>query len=143
MTRESFVVKDSGERQEYASGMVRDTTAGKARFDLMWPDGVPYEEQFLTRIGMHLAKGIEKYGDRNWEKANSQKELARFRSSALRHMFQWLAGESDEDHASAVFYNLMAAITTEYKLRSVTPGVHSFTVQEEGQFNANRQPVDP
>ena len=136
-----FTVKDSGQRQEYDSGMVRDLQDGKPRFDLMWPEGMPFDEQFMTRIASHLTKGIAKYGERNWEKADSEEELARFKASALRHIHQWFCGDTDEDHASAVFYNMLAAITTEYKLRSVTPGVRSFTVQEEGQFNANRLPI--
>jgi hypothetical protein len=111
-----FVIKDSGQRQEYGSGMVRDLQEGKPRFDLMWPEDVPFEDQFMTRIAAHLTKGIAKYGERNWEKANSPEELERFRSSALRHMHQYLCGDTDEDHASAVVFNLIAAVTTEYKL---------------------------
>lgn len=34
--KDGFVTKDSGKRQEYATGMVRDVTDGKTRFDLVW-----------------------------------------------------------------------------------------------------------
>lgn len=112
-----FAIKDSGVRQEYASGMVRDTEKGKARFDLLNPLGVPYDAQFLTRCAVHMAQGAEKYTDRNWEQANGTEELARYRSSALRHLQQWIAGEQDEDHAAAVFFNLLAAETVEYRIR--------------------------
>lgn len=112
----NFVTKDSGKREEYASGMVRDTQEGKPRFDLMLADGIPYDEQFLTRVANLLARGAEKYQDRNWEKAQGQDELDRFKASALRHLMQWLAGEEDEDHAAAVAFNLLAHETTKYKM---------------------------
>lgn len=129
-----FVVKDSGARQEYASGMRRDLQDGKARFDLLVPLGVPFSEQFLTRVAMLMTRGAVKYGIRNWEKASSYEELERFKGSAHRHLMQYLMGETDEDHAAAVVFNLLAAVTTEQKLGtaidrvtdralgSVTPG---------------------
>lgn len=111
-----FETSDSGVRSEYASGMVRDTNAGKARFDLLHPKDVPYSDQFLTRCAELMARGAEKYSDRNWEKAAGTEELERFKESAARHFQQWLNGETDEDHASAVFFNLLGYETTQYKL---------------------------
>lgn len=111
-----FQVKDSGAREEYASGMVRDTEAGKPRFDLILPEGVPFESQFLTRIASHMTKGIAKYGPRNWEKAEGKEEYERFKRSAQRHLMQWLCGDRDEDHAAAVFFNLLAAETVKYRM---------------------------
>jgi hypothetical protein len=110
------ITKDSGVREEYDSGMKRDTEAGKARFDLIVPVGVPYSEQILTRFADLMARGAEKYDARNWEKANSEKELARYYSSAFRHFMQWLTGETDEDHAAAVMFNIMCAETLKWKL---------------------------
>lgn len=109
--------KDSGARSEYASGMVRDTQEGKARFDLCHPEGVPYNEQMLTRFAMLMERGMQKYGERNWEKADSTEEYNRFRGSAMRHCEQWFNGELDEDHAAATFFNIMAAETLKWKLR--------------------------
>lgn len=116
MGSQDFVVKDSGVREPYASGMVRDTQKGKARFDLLRPRGVPYDAQFLTRVAMLMTRGAEKYGFRNWEVANSQEEIDRFEGSAERHMMQWLSGETDEDHAAAVVFNLLAAETTRWRM---------------------------
>lgn len=116
VTVTGFVTKDSGERAEYASGMVRDTQEGKPRFDLLLPLGVPYEHQFLTRVAELLARGAEKYSDRNWERAGGDEELARFKSSAQRHLMQWLTDETDEDHAAAVVFNLLAYETIKWKL---------------------------
>lgn len=106
-----FQTKDSGERQEFESGMVRDTQEGKARFDLLLPEGIPYSMQFITRLGALMERGAKKYGERNWEKADSDAEFERARASALRHMIQWAAGETDEDHAAAVVFNLLEAET--------------------------------
>lgn len=111
-----YVTKDSGKREEYDSGMVRDTQDGKPRFDLLVPRDVPYSDQFLTRVAGLLGRGAEKYSDRNWEKAGGNEELERFKSSAFRHFFQWLNDESDEDHAAAVVFNLLAYETIKWKL---------------------------
>lgn len=111
-----FETKDSGVRAEYKSGMVRDTQAGKPRFNLMYPLGIPYDEQMLTRLAMLLERGMDKYGWRNWEKADSDEELIRFKESAHRHFIQWLTGETDEDHASAAIFNLIAAEYVKYRM---------------------------
>lgn len=97
-----FEVKDSGVREEYESGMRRDTQEGK-------PDYTLIHIPFLTRLAIHLVKGAKKYGENNWKLANSPAELKRFKKSAIRHMIQWLSEEDDEDHMAAVCFNLMAA----------------------------------
>lgn len=117
MAELEWTTKDSGARAQYDSGMQRDTEEGKARFDLLVPNDVPYEEQMLTRFADLLARGAEKYTERNWEKANSEAELKRYYSSAYRHFMQWITGETDEDHAAAVFFNIMCAETLKYKLK--------------------------
>lgn len=114
----SWVTKDSGKREEYDSGMRRDTEEGKPRFDLIVPKDVPFEEQILTRFASLMARGAEKYTERNWEKANSEAELNRYYSSAFRHFMQWITGETDEDHAAAVMFNIMCAETLKWKLQN-------------------------
>lgn len=98
-----FVVKDSGVREDFPSGMRRDTEEGKIDFTLAI-DGPMFE-----RYAAHLTKGAEKYGRRNWQNANSPEEYERFKRSAYRHFIQWLRGDRDEDHAAAVWFNLNAA----------------------------------
>lgn len=100
MSDEKFTVKDSGERQQFESGMQRDTTEGKPRFDLV------FDGPMLERYAEHLRKGAVKYNPRNWMNANSVAEKERFRESAARHFAQWMAGDTDEDHAAAVIFNL-------------------------------------
>lgn len=113
-----FTTKDSGKRESYDSGMVRDVQDGKPRFDLLYPVGIPYSDQFLTRVAGLLERGAEKYSERNWEKAEGEAELKRFRSAALRHLTQYLCGETDEDHMAAVVFNLMGAHLVEWKMNN-------------------------
>ena len=105
MTKQ-FITKDSGARQEYKSGMRRDIQDGKPRYDLMVAK--THQHDMITRFAELLGRGANKYGDRNWEKAEGQEELDRFIASATRHFFQWLKGMEDEDHAAAVFFNINA-----------------------------------
>lgn len=111
-----YFTRDSGQRQEYDSGMVRDIQDGKPRFDLLIPDGIPYEAQVLTRLAGLMLRGVEKYGERNWEKASSEEEMNRFKASAMRHMLQWMCGEEDEDHMAAIAFNLLAYESTKWKI---------------------------
>lgn len=117
-----YVTKDSGERAQFESGMQRDTEKGKPRFDLMLAEGVPYEEQMITRFAKLLGRGAEKYNDRNWEQADSDAEMARMKSSAFRHFMQWMCGETDEDHAAGAIFNILAFETTKYKVEEDLDG---------------------
>lgn len=111
-----FETKDSGGRVVHASGMVRDVNHGKPRFDLLIPKGVPFEDLYLTRVARLYERGAQKYAPRNWEKANSQAELDRAYESAFRHFMQWYAGETDEDHGAAVFFNINEVETIRWKV---------------------------
>ena len=112
----AFITKDSGTREEYKSGMRRDTQTDKPDFSLIMAKDLPYEEQLITRWAGLMTRGADKYGARNWEKACSEEELARFKASAFRHFMQFMAGETDEDHASAVMFNLNAHEYVKYRL---------------------------
>ena len=105
-----FVTKDSGKRVDYDSGMKRDTQENKPRFDLITPLKIPYKESLQYRHAMIMKRGMEKYGARNWEKANSVEEFFRFKASFMRHQTQFFSGETDEDHAAAMEFNLNAII---------------------------------
>lgn len=113
-----FITKDSGKRQDYASGMRRDLQEGKPRFDLIVPQSIPYTETMLYRWAMLMERGMVKYGYRNWELANSEEELIRYYSSAFRHFMQWMSGEEDEDHAAAVMFNIQAAEYVKWRIEN-------------------------
>jgi hypothetical protein len=91
------MMHDSGERQEFSTGAVRDCAAGKPRLELISPFA-------LRRLGDWLAAGARKYQDRNWE---SGIPITRCLASLLRHAEAYLAGEDDEDHMAAVMCNAM------------------------------------
>lgn len=98
-----FEIKDSGERKQFSGGMVRDITEGKIDYSLIL-DGPMFK-----RWAVHLTNGAKKYAKRNWMMAAGQEEYDRFKESALRHFLQWYMEESDEDHASATFFNINGA----------------------------------
>jgi aminoglycoside phosphotransferase (APT) family kinase protein len=82
-----FVTKDSGQRQEFETGMVRDTETGKPRFDLCY-------KPMYWRWAELMSRGADKYGARNWELSATEAELERYQSSAERHLQQWLRGDT-------------------------------------------------
>ena len=98
-----FTIKDSGKREEFAGGMVRDTTEGKINWALT-ADG-----PMLRRWAIHLTNGAKKYDKRNWLLADGAEEYERAKESAFRHFLQWYLGERDEDHAAATIFNLNEA----------------------------------
>lgn len=96
-------------RTEFEGGGVRDAEEGKPRFDLLLPNRVPYEDQYLTRVARLMTRGAEHYDPRNWEQMEDEAAYERFRSSAFRHFMQWFNHEADEDHAAAIFFNVQGA----------------------------------
>jgi len=101
-------VKDSGEREEFPTGSVRDTREGKGRYDLL-------PTYAISRLAKHFENGAKKYGDRNWEKGQN---LSRYLDSALRHIFKYLGGSRDEDHLAASAWNVMAFIETQERIEA-------------------------
>jgi hypothetical protein len=110
ITQRGFEIKDGGKREEYTSGMVRDTADNKVDYTLVM-DGPMFE-----RFAVHMTKGAKKYSKRNWMKAAGTAEYDRFKESALRHFLQWFRGDTDEDHASATFFNINGAEFVKEKL---------------------------
>lgn len=113
------------EHPSFEGGGVREGHGDRPRFELLVPLGVPFEDQLLTRCAVHMAKGAEKYADRNWESFSDEAALERAKASAFRHLMQWLTDDGEEDHAAAVVFNLMAAEHVKAKIhpgRDTTPG---------------------
>ena len=80
--------------------MKRDVSTSKCKPHLV------LEGPMFERWAALMTRGAEKYGDNNWKKAKGSAELTRARESAFRHFMQWWRGESDEDHAAAVVFNI-------------------------------------
>lgn len=90
-----YVTKDSGEREQYETGARRDVQTGKPRYDLIPPGP-------LKRVAELYGRGAEKYDAHNWTKGIP---VSRFLASMERHLQQFKAGDTDEDHLAAVVFN--------------------------------------
>ena len=109
---------DNKERVEFKGGGVRDSDAGRPRFDLLMPVVVPFDDQYLTRIAKHMAKGADHYSPRNWERFGGVEELERCQASLSRHFMQYMMDADDgEDHAAAIYFNIMAIEYIKGKIR--------------------------
>lgn len=113
---DKFITKDSGQRAKFDSGMQRDIQDDKPRFDLIVPLSQRYDNTLLYRWAMLMTRGAKKYNERNWEKAESIEELSRFKASAMRHFFQAMCGEEDEDHFAAICFNINGLVYLMEKL---------------------------
>ncbi len=102
-----YVLKDSGQRQEWTTGSRRDTRAGKGRFDLIPPE-------FLEALAQLYEAGAIKYGDRNWEKGQP---LSRYYDSEQRHMNKWAQGYEDENHLIQAAWNIIGLYITQRRIR--------------------------
>lgn len=102
-----YEIKDSGNRQSFSTGSVRDTEDGKPRYDL-----VPTYP--LSRLSQHYFKGSKKYGMFNWQKGQN---IRRYLSSLLRHAAALTDGLEDEDHAAAVAWNSFAIMWTRNEIK--------------------------
>lgn len=105
-----FITKDSGQRQEFSTGMKRDISTDKIRYDLV-------DMPMLKRWAELMTRGAIKYGPNNWKKAATQEELDRFKESAFRHFMTWFLNEDiSEDHGAAVYFNIAGAEMVRSKL---------------------------
>lgn len=134
VTSKDFVVKDSGKREEYENGFVRDTEEGKPDYArvLAVPGLHLIPIEMLERLGEHLVKGAVKYGEDNWRKATGSIAKERFARSLARHVRQLITGDRDEDHAAAIVFNAFAyeltptdEVVTEHDEIDCPKGIHS------------------
>lgn len=98
---------DSGHRQSFATGAVRDTAEEKPRPDLF----SPFAEE---RVGNWLMLGARRYTERNWEQGIPN---SRCFASLRRHVMRYQQGDRSEDHLAAVIFNAMAIIHNEEMIR--------------------------
>jgi len=70
----------------------------------------------MKRYGELMQRGAVKYGRGNWKLACGELELQRFKDSLLRHTYQYLAGDRDEDHLAAILFNTFGCAMVEDKL---------------------------
>lgn len=98
-----FETKDSGKREEFDTGAVRDIQESKPRFDLI-------PTCALRRIADLYSRGAVKYGENNYQKGMP---FTRVYASLLRHLIQYREGDREEDHLAAVAWNACALMLYE------------------------------
>lgn len=89
-----------GGRTRFATGAVRSSDAEATRYDLISPIG-------LEAVARTCAEGAAKYSAHNWERGMDVPDLL---NHALRHIFQFLAGDRSEPHLPHAAWGLLAAI---------------------------------
>ena len=98
---------DSGNRESFSTGAVRDTASDKPRPDLF----SPFAEE---RVGHWLRLGAVKYAERNWERGIPN---SRCFASLRRHVMRYQQGNKSEDHLAAIIFNAMAIIHNQEMIR--------------------------
>jgi hypothetical protein len=85
--------------QQDDNGLLREVKDGKVDYTYLVE-----LKPLIDRICLRLTEGEKKYARLNWR--NCEDPLT-YQQSAIRHMFQFLAGETDEDHGIASVINLL------------------------------------
>lgn len=84
----------------FSTGARRNSSEGKGRFDLL-----PVEA--IQALAKRFEYGAKLHGSNNWRKGIPNSSLF---DSALRHLFQALKGETDEDHLASCLWNVSVLI---------------------------------
>lgn len=116
---------------EFESGAVRET-GGKGRCDLL-----PHSS--LIRISKLMEEGCKKYPEHNWERGMPMHCML---DSAMRHIFKYMDGWTDEDHLAAAASNLLMAMWTEDKIPNMQdiPARLAISVPPEYVSEATERP---
>jgi hypothetical protein len=91
------------EKMEFSTGAHRSSSKGRGNFDSIPQIG-------LERLALRCEFGDELHGKNNWKKGIP---ISSYANSALRHLNNYLSGNMDEDHLSAVGWNVLAMASTE------------------------------
>lgn len=87
---------------KFMTGASRDT-GGKGRCDLL-------PHQALLRVSVHVERSLADHEERDWERGLPMHCML---DSAMRHLFKYMDGRTDEDHLAAAATNLLMAMWTE------------------------------
>ena len=83
---------------ETHTGMIREAKDEKLNY-LSY-----FTPETMQRYAIHMKHGEIKHGRKNWQKGGYPKE--EYLESAMRHLWALWAGKTDEDHASAIVFNM-------------------------------------
>lgn len=190
-TKKFNKVKDSGKRQKFKTGSVRDTAEGKGtphllagevlnitsttsvlKDDLLWQiESNMYQFSILVterdlninliresidkittylmnqedgkytgamrRLSQHYENGAKKYDKNNWRKGQP---VSRYYDSTMRHIWKEIDNEKDEDHAAAIFWNLLAILQTKIDIKKglLPKELNDFPFLIKEVFNQNK-----
>ena len=98
MSKTESIVEDSG--RVFSTGARRNTSEGKGRYDLL-----PVEA--IQALARRFEYGAKLHGANNWRLGIPNDSLY---DSALRHLFQAMDGQCDEDHLAACLWNVSVLI---------------------------------
>jgi hypothetical protein len=109
-------LKDSGARQEFSTGAVRDVAGGKGRMDLL-------PMRAIMEVSKLYEAGCLKYGDRNWERGINTHCYV---DSMMRHMAKFMLGQNDEPHLVQACWNVLCLLDTLLRIRdgSLTDNIY-------------------
>jgi len=82
--------------KKYENGFLRQDKVDKIDYTLI-PLNV------LTALAIHYTNGAKVHGKDNWMKC---KDMNSFKESAFRHLVAVLENKTDEDHESALVWNI-------------------------------------
>jgi hypothetical protein len=114
---------DSGLRDQFETGAVREVANGRGRYDLI---SVPA----MYRVAMHYENGAAKYSERNWEKGIP---ISNCINSLYRHLLKYIDGETSEDHMAAIAWNVFAIM--HYETRN--PNMQDLPTRREEDVNVS------
>jgi len=99
-----------------------------------WCDYVEYDRlpHAMLDVSLHYKRGLEKYGERNWEKGIP---LHSYIDSGTRHFIKWLAHFDDERHDLAFIWNLLCCCHTQQRIDN--DSLLDLPFCKTDKFNAN------
>jgi hypothetical protein len=100
-------LKDSGQRQEFETGAVRDSEQNKGM-----PSLLPMRA--LIELSKLFEEGCKKYGANNWAKGIP---ADRYIDSMIRHMAGFMTGQTDEAHLVQMTWNAICLLDTVLRIK--------------------------
>ena len=116
---------------KFDTGALREDKTGKGRCDLL-------PMCALLRLSKHYEAGTAEHGERNWEKGLP---MHSFLDSAIRHIFKYMDGQTDEDHLCAAAWNILGAMWTEEKKPEMMDIPTRFKTIDMGNRSCIKEPL--
>lgn len=115
---------DNIKKREFLSGAIRDSSIGK-------PNCHDLQGYTLLRFGYHMELGEQIYGASNYLKGIPD-EVAK--ESLARHYAKFIAEKDDEDHLSAMIFNIQLLMLNQQK-RNITEDYYYKKVMGDKEKN--------